>query len=134
MSTNSALEALDRSQCQALLASQAVGRLVFCADGVPSARPVNFALHEGDIVMRLGRSRWVEQLDRAVVAFEVDQIDQTTRTGWSVLVVGKARLVTDVDELVELIDPHRRPWAPGVRDQVVRVSLEQITGRRISRD
>lgn len=125
------LETLDLRQCLALLRGQTVGRLVFCENALPAIRPVNFSLHEGEIVLRLGRSPWVRQLDRAVVAFEVDQIDTDTHAGWSVVALGKARLVTDIDELVALFDPHHRPWAPGTRDQVLCVDMERVTGRRI---
>lgn len=125
------LETLDLRQCLALLRGQVVGRVVFCENALPAIRPVNFSLHEGEIVLGLGRSPWVRRLDGAVVAFEVDQIDPETQTGWSVVTLGKARLVTDIDELVALFDPHHRPWVPGTRDQVLCVDMERVTGRRI---
>jgi hypothetical protein len=34
-----------------------------------------------------------------VVAFEADQVDTSTRTGWSVLVVGRASVIEDIEEL-----------------------------------
>lgn len=126
------LEALDLRQCLSLLRSQEFGRLVFCENALPAIRPVNFTVHQTGIVIRLGRSGWVRRLDQSVLAFEVDEIDPISHTGWSVVIVGKARLVTDVAELVALSDPLHRPWAPGKRDQVVCVDMEQVTGRRIT--
>ncbi len=66
-----------------------------------------------------------------MLAFEVDQVDPETRSGWSVLIVGRASLIVNVDELVDLADPHRRPWAEGRRGHMIRVAGERITGRRL---
>lgn len=122
---------LDYKQCLAFMRTQAIGRLVFTEQALPAVRPVNFSLVEGEIVLRLGWSPWVRRLDRSVVAFEVDQIDQVDHTGWSVVVVGKARLVRDIDNLVSLADPLRPSWAPGPRDQVLAIDMEQVTGRQL---
>ncbi|NKQ57592.1 pyridoxamine 5'-phosphate oxidase family protein [Amycolatopsis sp. K13G38] len=125
------LESLDYKQCLALMRTQAVGRLVFTDHALPAVRPVNFTLRQGEVILRLGRSPWVRRLDHTVVAFEVDQIDQTAQAGWSVVVVGKARLLVDIDELVTNSDPLHRSWAPGPRDQTLAIDIEQITGRRL---
>lgn len=122
---------LDYKQCLAFMRTQAIGRLVFTEQALPAVRPVNFSLVQGEIVLRLGWSPWVRRLDRSVVAFEVDQIDQVDHTGWSVVVVGKARLVRDIDNLVSLADPLRPSWAPGPRDQVLAIDMEQVTGRQL---
>jgi uncharacterized protein len=46
------------------------------------------------------------------VAFEVDDIDVVTRTGWSVLGVGEAYEVSDPARLAELA-ARPEPWARG---------------------
>jgi uncharacterized protein len=131
LNTSSEIERLDLKQCLALLRGQAVGRLVFTEQALPAVRLVNYSMPTGRIVLRLGRSKWVSRLDRAVVAFEVDDYDIGARTGWSVVIVGKANLIFDIDELVSLSDPATRPWAPGPRDQVLAIDMERVTGRRI---
>jgi uncharacterized protein len=131
MNTTNELETLDFRECLALLRTQAVGRLIFTEQALPAIRVVNYRVHHGQIALRLGRSPWVPRLDRTVVAFEVDDIDQAAHTGWSVVAIGKARLVVDIDELVTLSEPAHRPWAPGRRDQVLCVDMEQVTGRRL---
>lgn len=125
------LESLDYKQCLALMRTQAVGRLVFTDHALPAVRPVNFTLRQGEVILRLGRSPWVRRLDRTVVAFEVDEIDQATHAGWSVVVVGKARLLVDIDDLVTNSDPLHRSWAPGPRDHTLAIDMEQVTGRRL---
>lgn len=65
------------------------------------------------------------------VAFEVDEIDPDSRTGWTVLVTGKAEAVTDVHELVASVDVARRPWVSVPGDQVVRLRPGQLSGRRL---
>lgn len=66
-----------------------------------------------------------------MVAFEADEIDTVTRSGWSVVVVGHACLIGDIDELVALAVPDSRPWVAGRSDHVIRIEGERITGRRI---
>lgn len=128
---SSEIECLDLKQCLTLLRSQAVGRLVFTEQALPAIRLVNYSMPGSRIVLRLGRSKWVARLDRSVVAFEVDDYDIGARTGWSVVIVGRARLIVDVDELVSLSDPATRSWAPGPRDQVLAIDMERVSGRRI---
>jgi hypothetical protein len=66
-----------------------------------------------------------------VIAFEVDRYDSDTRSGWSVLVVGRSSMVTDTAELARLDGYDITPWASGDRSNCVRLRPELITGRRI---
>ncbi|MEV5527071.1 pyridoxamine 5'-phosphate oxidase family protein [Streptomyces prunicolor] len=67
------------------------------------------------------------------VAFEVDRIDDAFSRGWSVLVRGRARRVTDADEACRLAaGAHSGPWPGGGRELWVRVEPETVTGRRIT--
>jgi hypothetical protein len=67
----------------------------------------------------------------AVVAFEVDHLDPASRTGWSVLVLGVAELVTDQEVLARarVLGPH--PWASGRKEYLIRIPLGVVSGRRI---
>jgi hypothetical protein len=72
--------------------------------------------------------------NHAVVAFEVDDVDPTAHAGWSVVVRGVAREVTDP---IELADAQRDPlarWAPGPDHRIVAISTEIVSGRRIAPD
>ncbi|MFI7644284.1 pyridoxamine 5'-phosphate oxidase family protein, partial [Nonomuraea sp. NPDC049400] len=64
------------------------------------------------------------------IAFEIDQIDETNREGWSVLVQGPAHHVAP-DEIGDVADADVTPWAGGERHLYIRIVPHQITGRRI---
>ncbi|PRX04653.1 UNVERIFIED_ORG: nitroimidazol reductase NimA-like FMN-containing flavoprotein (pyridoxamine 5'-phosphate oxidase superfamily) [Actinomadura viridilutea] len=128
----SGLEILDTAQCRSLLASAPVGRIVFTDRALPAVQPVNFALVDGDVVIRTSvGSKLAAAVRNAVVAFEADDFDVESRTGWSVVVVGQARVVTEPDELEKLRRLPLRPWAPGEREHFVRITPRIFSGRRI---
>ncbi|WP_437115003.1 pyridoxamine 5'-phosphate oxidase family protein [Streptomyces flaveolus] len=80
--------------------------------------------HEGTSLT----SRAEEERPGMVVAFEADVVDPDTHLGWSVVVTGYARLVTDPAEPAR-IRRLLRPWAPAAgTDQTVRIHPEQVTG------
>ncbi|MFF4569772.1 pyridoxamine 5'-phosphate oxidase family protein [Streptomyces sp. NPDC001410] len=125
---------LDRAEALRLLGTVSMGRIVFTRQALPTARPVNHVLDGGDIVIRTHEgSALTSQAQPAddngvVVAYEADAIDPDTRLGWSVVVTGYARLVTDPGELVR-IRALLEPWAaePGM-DHTVRIHPDLITG------
>lgn len=131
----SGLERLPREECLELLASQDVGRLVVTDGGRPLVFPVNYAMDGDAPVFRTapGTKLWASA--RSPVAFEVDEIDRDSRTGWSVIVHGVAQEVTafdrsDLQGRVYGLPVH--PWAEGDKPVFVRVAPTLITGRRIS--
>ena len=126
------LEVLDRDESLALLADAPVGRIVFTDRALPAIRPVNFFVDNGFIVIRSGPgSKLNAAVANAIVAFEADEFDPVSKSGWSVVVTGLARVVKDDEELSRLkADLH--PWAPGARNQVILISPELVTGRRLS--
>jgi hypothetical protein len=65
------------------------------------------------------------------VAFEIDDIDMSGEMGWSVLIQGPAHHVTG-PEREDAFRACVEPWAPGVRELLVRIVPSHITGRRIS--
>ncbi|MEP6526727.1 MAG: pyridoxamine 5'-phosphate oxidase family protein [Nocardioidaceae bacterium] len=67
----------------------------------------------------------------AQVGFEVDEIAHPRQAGWSVLVSGRARVVTE-PELCRLRQRLTvEPWVPGSHDVYVSIEPDRITGRRI---
>ena len=124
------LEVLDRERCLELLRSVRVGRLVFTEDAVPAVQPVNFRLHHDQVVIRVaGGAKLAAATGNAVVAFQADELDPDLRSGWSVTVVGRADVITDVAELVAVSGTWLVPWAEGRRDHFIRVRTEKVTGR-----
>ncbi|QYC45615.1 Pyridoxamine 5'-phosphate oxidase [Nonomuraea coxensis DSM 45129] len=130
---SSGLQVLTDEECLRLLASTPIGRIVFTDRALPAVQPVAFCLDGDAIVIRTGvGSKLAAATRRAVVAFEVDDYDPVRRTGWSVSVVGHATAVTDPAETARLAELPLDPWVPGGLDHFIRVSLEQVTGRRIT--
>ena len=120
---------LDASTCLALLGVHHVGRLIVPGDD-PYVIPLNYTAADGAVVFRTERRPVIEDvIDRSVV-FEVDMFDDRTKSGWSVVVRGRARDVT----LESSVDSESRgaipqTWAPGDRDYVIRIDPERVTGR-----
>jgi nitroimidazol reductase NimA-like FMN-containing flavoprotein (pyridoxamine 5'-phosphate oxidase superfamily) len=132
--TEPTMEVLDGDECYRLLASQQIGRLGVNAEHYPLIYPVNYGLDNGVIVIRTRAGTKLAAADHANVTFEVDEIDQRTRSGWSVLVRGLAEEVTS-DHRADLV---RRttgsgvtPWAPGDHGHWLRLIPQDISGRRI---
>jgi nitroimidazol reductase NimA-like FMN-containing flavoprotein (pyridoxamine 5'-phosphate oxidase superfamily) len=88
---------LERAECLRLLRSRSIGRLAYVARaGVPDIVPVNYAVEGEDVVIRTGPGPKLQAAERReLVAFEVDDLDDARHTGWSVVVVGKARRLTE---------------------------------------
>lgn len=122
---------LDRVACLGLLRQGAIGRVIFTAGAMPAARPVNYALVAEEIIFRTGGGHLAAATDNAVVGFEVDDVDLATRTGWSVLVIGKAYRVTDSDRLSEIASMVPPPWAPGRTTYTIAIPTWRLTGRRV---
>jgi len=125
---------LERIVCVRLLTSTSVGRLGFFHAGSPEVLPVNYVM-DGDAVVfatNTGMKLW--DATRGPVVFEVDSVDPSSRSGWSVVVHGLAQEVTgaDLPALTErLVALPLRPWVDGDRPHLVRIAPTSITGRRV---
>lgn len=126
------LEVLPEEECRSLLESVKVGRVAVTIGALPAIFPVNFGIVEGDIVFRTAEGTKLRAaLDRAIVAFEVDGIDEVNETGWSVLVIGHASRIRNAADLERAEALELRPWAAGPHDHFVRVTTGMISGRRV---
>jgi uncharacterized protein len=129
-SDGSALTQLSGDQCLKLMASVPVGRVIYTRRALPAVELVNFALDQGDIVLRTDPSgKLAVAIRGAVVAFEADSLDLDHQLGWSVTVIGPSREVTDPGEISRLRTIGLSSWAPGPRDHFIRISPEILTGR-----
>jgi nitroimidazol reductase NimA-like FMN-containing flavoprotein (pyridoxamine 5'-phosphate oxidase superfamily) len=126
------LELLDEEECHALLAAGTIGRVGTTIGALPVILPVNYAYVDGAVVFRTGDGTKLRaSKGGSVIAFEVDAYDAVARRGWSVLVVGRADVVTDDGDLERLRSLGLAPWANGERTTYVRLHPEMLTGRRI---
>jgi uncharacterized protein len=125
---------LDRAESMRLLATAQVGRLIFTVNSLPAVRLMNFAVVDGLIVLRTAADTTVaRKVDDAIVAFEVDDLDAATSSGWSVVVTGRATRVTDPESIARYQAVPLVPWAPGERDQFVTITTEVVEGRQVRR-
>ena len=130
----SRLEPLSEEECLRLLPTQPVGRIGITVHALPAVLPVNFALLEDAIVFRtIPGTKLDGATNKAVVAFEVDSYEPDGRSGWSVLVVGRASKVP-AEEVEQVATLDIDPWPlDGHASHFVRIELSQVTGRRFRR-
>ncbi|MFE7323608.1 pyridoxamine 5'-phosphate oxidase family protein [Streptomyces sp. NPDC057565] len=133
MSPNDAFRTLDRQECLRLLAKVPVGRVVYTRQALPAVLPINFSLDADASVLLCTSpdSDLVHAIDGVVVAFEADEFDAATRSGWSVVVTGRATVLTDPAEHERLSQTGPSSWMP-LRDAVfVRIESDMVTGREL---
>ena len=127
---------LSRERCFALMAGRQVGRLAYCTPTGPRIYPLNFVLDGESVVFRTAPYTALgTAMDGRDVAFEVDEVDEVDEAdgnGWSVVVGGRAEVISDPGEVAALrreTDP--APWAPGPRPLYVRIAVRRISGRAV---
>jgi nitroimidazol reductase NimA-like FMN-containing flavoprotein (pyridoxamine 5'-phosphate oxidase superfamily) len=135
-----ALETLDEAECLRLISPGGIGRLAYVGRYGLSVFPVNYRVHEGAIVFRTAQdSPTGEDLQTGIahaeyqVAFEIDEIDETAREGWSVLIHGPAHHMTSEAERASVLASGVEPWPGGPREHAIRITPTRITGRRLHR-
>ncbi|HVT78248.1 MAG TPA: pyridoxamine 5'-phosphate oxidase family protein, partial [Acidimicrobiales bacterium] len=125
------LEVLSRAECLRLLGKTTIGRIGLSMGALPTVLPVNFFFDDDRILVRTSAGAKLDAaLDNAVVAFEVDDFDPLYHSGWSVVVTGTTREVTDPEELerLELMPVPR--WLPS-SGRLIAISTDLVTGRRL---
>jgi hypothetical protein len=127
------LEQLSRDECLHLMTSVPVGRIIYTRQALPAVELVNFAVDDGDIIIRTDHSGKLAAATRAaVVAFEADSLDAERHVGWSVTVIGQSQEVTDPDEIGRLEHVGLRSWAPGDRGHYIRIRPGIVHGCRLA--
>ncbi|WP_084484539.1 pyridoxamine 5'-phosphate oxidase family protein [Nocardia anaemiae] len=126
---------LDRATALDLLASVPIGRVVFSRNALPAIHPVNHLVEaDGRIVVRTRLTAMLTSSVRAnsdvVVAYQADEIDPHRRTGWSVVVTGLARPVTDPERIARY-EQLLHPWADRMMDTVVEIEASIVSGIRL---
>ncbi len=124
---------LSEDECWNLLSSMSLGRLVTIMDGKPEIFPVNFATRRRTVLFRTAQGT---KLSSAVmgnwVAFEADYHDPALTWGWSVIIKGRAHLLSATEEILDAEEAPLRPWTATPKPLYVRVIAMEITGRRFN--
>ncbi|MEU5030219.1 DUF1918 domain-containing protein [Streptomyces milbemycinicus] len=127
------LSDLGPDECRARLSTHGVGRVVVSTPDGPAVVPVNYEVIDDAIAFRTAPDSVPAAAVGTDVAFEVDHVDEAMSQGWSVLVVGPARAVTEPDVVRRMVNrAHTTPWPGGEREMWVSIRLTRLTGRRIS--
>jgi uncharacterized protein len=126
------LETLSPPECWRLLAENPVGRIGVVVDGAPEIYPVNHAVDGETIVFRTDQGSKLRGLDRSPsVCYQIDAADPERSTGWSVLVKGRAAVVSKPEELKRVASLPLTVWAIGDKARWIRIVAIEVTGRRI---
>ncbi|ULR48963.1 pyridoxamine 5'-phosphate oxidase family protein [Streptomyces deccanensis] len=133
MSQKDAFRALDRQECLRLLTKVPVGRVVYTLQALPAILPINFSLDTDASVLLCTSpdSDLAHAIDGVVVAFEADEFDAAARSGWSVVVTGRASVVRDPAEHERLSQAGPSSWMPLQDAAFVRIESEMVTGREL---
>jgi len=124
------VEVLARAECLRLLGLGGVGRISVPTVAAPAIRPVNFVLDGEHVVFRTGETllRTASRQGRPA-EFEIDGTSPIDHTAWSVIATGRLADVTPDEHEYRL---PLRPWAPGVKQRFVALSIDQLSGRRLA--
>ena len=123
------LEPLTTEECFELVRQQQVGRVAIASiEGPPVLTPVTFVLDGLCVLFQSDPGEKVAAVGQHV-SFQVDWIDPTHRTGWSVLLQGRLSLVDEAHLREVLLEP----WV-GDRRFWLRIEPEVVTGRRLALD
>jgi nitroimidazol reductase NimA-like FMN-containing flavoprotein (pyridoxamine 5'-phosphate oxidase superfamily) len=128
-------EAIGRQQCLDLMESHHLGRVAWQAADRPQILPVTYAMHQGSVYFRtLPDGILAELAQPTSVALEVDELDQQTRSGWSIVLHGRTSAVSGPGELADLwASDAMVPWAVGNRTLFIRIRPERVAGRVVRR-
>ncbi len=122
---------LDEDHSWDLLAGAHVGRLATAVGGTPEIFPVNYVVDGESVVFRSAEgSKLLEIVLNDLVAFEAD--GWTDNAGWSVICRGHASLIEAEAEVARAEALPLKPWIPTVKTNFVRITVEEISGRRFA--
>lgn len=128
------LEILSRAQCLELLATRPVGGVALTRNALPTILPVTYGLLGSDVVFATGAgSKYLAVPRETVIAFEVDDVDPVSRSGWSVLAVGVAGHLDEDDPdwaAAMALDLH--PWVGRRAEGLIRLRTDHLSGRRLT--
>lgn len=126
------IEHLSAQDCWNLLDGTPVGRVGVVVDSAPVIFPVNHVVDGRSIVFRTDAGDKLHGIERAPsVCFEVDEIDVESKTGWSVLVKGRAHEIIAAAETSNAEGLPLAFWTIGPKTHWIRITPTEVTGRHV---
>lgn len=125
------IQIIDRRECLELLAGDSVGRLAINEGDAPLVLPVNYGVEGERVIIRTASGSKLDAVHR-MVCFEIDHVDRSDHSGWSVVVRGRLEEIDPVDrERWERLRLLPQPWADGEKDHILWIEPVVISGRRL---
>jgi hypothetical protein len=126
-------EVLTRAEAITLVETRKVGRLAYTRNALPAVMPVNYAVRNGGIEIWAGSAFALARgLSGTVVAFQVDDLAEAMRPGWTVTVTAMAQSVRRPGAVAGRgrggPDPH--PADDGCRPPAGRTRVRRIESSR----
>lgn len=119
---------LDDEQSWRLLEGTKHGRLVVSVAGEPDIFPVNYVTSNRKIYLRTAPGNKLAQLTiNSTVLFETDGI--LSEEAWSVVLRGKARVISNSAELEAVEQLGLKTWVPTLKDFYVEIEPTSVSGR-----
>jgi uncharacterized protein len=116
--------------CWSLLRQAVVGRLAVSVADRPEIFPINFVVDHGTILFRTAKgTKLAGAVGQPQVAFEADGLMSETGEAWSVVIKGRAELISRVEELIDSTGLPLYPWHEADKNCFVRITPDEITGR-----
>ncbi len=123
---------LHLSECRRLLDTERLGRIALSVAALPSVVPVFYRVVDDRIVLGVEDRSLFAALSDNIVAFEVDHVDQETKVGWTVLVVGRSSPAPDLSLSVFTLPGNEaaRDGLLGPPDRLIGISIDRLSGQR----
>ena len=119
---------LTDEQSWELLEGTKHGRLVVSVAGEPDIFPVNYVTSNRKIYLRTAPGNKLAQLTiNSTVLFETDGI--LSEEAWSVVLRGKARVISNSAELEAVEQLGLKTWVPTLKDFYVEIEPTSVSGR-----
>jgi nitroimidazol reductase NimA-like FMN-containing flavoprotein (pyridoxamine 5'-phosphate oxidase superfamily) len=129
------LEVLDRGTCLQLLAGAQRGRIAINLGALPTILPVRYVLDDDRVLISVTVGSALDRAtDGAVVAVQVEGMDELGQQEWSVCAVGTAHHVDASEALTGAACAALAAWAPEAPTRLVAVTTDRLTGRRTVSD
>jgi hypothetical protein len=128
------LRRIDREDCLPLLQSVRYGRLATVDGERPLLVVLNHLVERGDIYFRTRTDARLARLTEGgrvpPAVFEVDGARPDDESGWSVMATGLLHREYGETRPAQLRS-RLEPWADGVRDLILCLEVQELTGRRV---
>lgn len=129
------LDVISDDECWELAATKTVGRLAVSIKNRPDIFPVNYRVVDGALLLRTAPGvKLAAATLGSGIAFEIDDLDENSHHGWSVVIHGTAHELDRLDDLLEAEATAVETWATSTKNRFVRIEVEEISGRRVPED